>query len=118
MVLLVRTLVSNNLSIGKTIILLAFESTTTLLVFANTSSIVSRYKRSLVTEDKQRLINEAQTYANGILPKSRGRAARILEEARGYKSKVISKSEGEASRFKKILTEYNISNTAILFDLL
>jgi membrane protease subunit HflK len=44
------------------------------------------------------LINEAQTYANGILPKSRGRAARILEEARGYKSKVISKSEGEASQ--------------------
>ncbi len=57
-------------------------------------------------EDKQRLINEAQTYANDILPKSRGRAARILEEARGYKSKVVSKSEGEAARFKKILTEY------------
>ncbi len=57
-------------------------------------------------EDKQRLINEAQTYANDILPKSRGRAARMLEEARGYKSKVVSKSEGEAARFKKILTEY------------
>ncbi len=57
-------------------------------------------------EDKQRLINEAQTYANDILPKSRGRAARLLEEAKAYKSKVVSKSEGEASRFSQILAEY------------
>lgn len=57
-------------------------------------------------EDKQRLINEAQTYANDILPKSRGKAARMLEESKAYKSKVVSKSEGEASRFKQILTEY------------
>ncbi|CAB5497754.1 FtsH protease activity modulator HflK [Bathymodiolus thermophilus thioautotrophic gill symbiont] len=57
-------------------------------------------------EDKQRLINEAQTYANDILPKSRGKAARILEESKAYKSKVVSKSEGEASRFKQILAEY------------
>ncbi len=57
-------------------------------------------------EDKQRLINEAQTYANDILPKSRGKAVRMLEESKAYKSEVISKSEGEASRFKQILTEY------------
>jgi membrane protease subunit HflK len=57
-------------------------------------------------EDKQRLINEAQTYANDILPKSRGKAARMLEEAKAYKSQVISKSEGEASRFTQILEEY------------
>ena len=57
-------------------------------------------------EDKQRLINEAQTYANDILPKSRGKAARMLEEAKAYKSQVISKSEGEASRFNQILAEY------------
>lgn len=57
-------------------------------------------------EDKQRLINEAQTYANDILPKSRGKAARMLEEAKAYKSQVISKSEGEASRFNQILSEY------------
>ncbi len=57
-------------------------------------------------EDKQRLINEAQTYANDILPKSRGLAARLLEESKAYKSEVTSKSEGEASRFKQILAEY------------
>ncbi len=57
-------------------------------------------------EDKQRLINEAQTYANDILPKSRGKAARMLEEAKAYKSEVTSKSEGEAARFEQILSEY------------
>ncbi|MBT4923616.1 MAG: FtsH protease activity modulator HflK [Candidatus Thioglobus sp.] len=57
-------------------------------------------------EDKQRLINEAQTYANDILPKSRGKAARMLEESKAYKSEVVSKSEGESSRFKQILMEF------------
>jgi membrane protease subunit HflK len=57
-------------------------------------------------EDKQRLINEAQTYSNDILPKSRGLAARLLEESRAYRSEVVSKSEGESSRFKQILAEY------------
>ena len=57
-------------------------------------------------EDKQRLINEAQTYANDILPKARGKAARMLEESKAYKSEVTSKSEGEAARFSQILAEY------------
>jgi membrane protease subunit HflK len=57
-------------------------------------------------EDKERLINEAQTYVNGILPKALGTAARMIEEAKAYKSEVSSKSEGEASRFKQILAEY------------
>ena len=57
-------------------------------------------------EDKQRLINEAQTYANDILPKSRGKAARMLEESKAYRSRVVAKSEGESSRFSQILTEY------------
>ncbi len=57
-------------------------------------------------EDKQRLINEAQTYSNDILPRARGKAARMLEEAKAYKSEVVSKSVGEAQRFKQILTEY------------
>ncbi|WP_428087068.1 FtsH protease activity modulator HflK [Candidatus Thioglobus sp.] len=57
-------------------------------------------------EDKQRIINEAQTYSNGILPKARGLAARMLEESRAYKSEVVSKSEGESARFSQILAEY------------
>ncbi len=57
-------------------------------------------------EDKERLINEAQTYANGILPQARGEAARMLEEARAYQAQIVAKAEGETDRFKKILTEY------------
>lgn len=57
-------------------------------------------------EDEVRLINEAEAYANDILPRARGRAARIVQEAEAYKASVIARSEGEASRFSQILTEY------------
>lgn len=57
-------------------------------------------------EDKQRLINEAQAYANDIVPKARGAAARMLQEAEGYKEQVIAQAEGETNRFSKMLGEY------------
>jgi membrane protease subunit HflK len=58
-------------------------------------------------EDEERLKNEAEAYANDIIPKSRGAAARIVQEAEGYKESVISTSQGEASRFLQVLAEYN-----------
>lgn len=57
-------------------------------------------------EDRERLINEAETYSNDILPKSRGRAARQLEEASAYHDRVIAQATGEASRFTSIVKEY------------
>lgn len=57
-------------------------------------------------EDEQRFKNEAEAYANDIIPKARGAAARQLEEANGYKSKVIAEAEGAASRFTQVLKEY------------
>ncbi len=57
-------------------------------------------------EDEQRFKNEAETYANDIIPKARGAAARQLEEANAYKSQVIAEAEGSASRFNQILKEY------------
>lgn len=57
-------------------------------------------------EDKQRLINEAEAYANDIVPKARGAAARILQESEGYKSRIIASAEGDVSRFSQILKEY------------
>jgi membrane protease subunit HflK len=57
-------------------------------------------------EDEQRLKNEAETYANDILPKARGAAARQLEEANGYKARVIASAEGESNRFMKVLEQY------------
>ncbi|HHH35799.1 MAG TPA: FtsH protease activity modulator HflK [Gammaproteobacteria bacterium] len=57
-------------------------------------------------EDEQRLKNEAEAYANDVLPKARGKAARMLEEASAYKAKVVAQAEGEASRFTQLLSEY------------
>ena len=57
-------------------------------------------------EDEERLKNEAEAYANDVIPKSRGAAARIVQEAEGYKESVIATSQGEASRFLQVLEEY------------
>ena len=57
-------------------------------------------------EDEQRAKNEAEAYANGIVPEARGRAQRLLEEANAYREEVVAKSTGEASRFKALLAEY------------
>jgi membrane protease subunit HflK len=57
-------------------------------------------------EDKQRLINEAEAYANDVVPKARGAAARKIQEAEGYKEQVIAQATGEVSRFSQLLSEY------------
>ncbi|MBZ0070414.1 MAG: FtsH protease activity modulator HflK [Thiohalobacteraceae bacterium] len=58
-------------------------------------------------EDEVRQKNEAEAYANDIIPRARGAAARVLEEGDGYKLSVIAKAEGESSRFEQVLTEYS-----------
>jgi modulator of FtsH protease HflK len=58
-------------------------------------------------QDRERQKNEGQAYANDVIPKAKGNAARLLEESEGYKQRVIASSEGEASRFKQVLVEYN-----------
>lgn len=60
-------------------------------------------------EDKDRLVNEAQAYANGIVPEARGNAQRVLEEANAYREEVIARAEGEANRFNQLLSEYSKS---------
>ncbi len=60
-------------------------------------------------EDEERVKNEAQAYANGIVPEARGAAQRQIEEANAYKEQVIANAEGEASRFSKLLAEYRKS---------
>jgi membrane protease subunit HflK len=57
-------------------------------------------------EDEERVKNEAQAYANGIVPEARGGAQRVLEEALAYQEQVIANAEGEAERFTKLLAEY------------
>ena len=57
-------------------------------------------------EDEQRLKNEAEAYANEIIPKARGNAARRLQEAAAYREQVVAEAQGEASRFEQLLVAY------------
>ena len=56
--------------------------------------------------DQARVINEAEAYANDIIPRARGKAARQMAEANAYKEQVIAEATGEASRFSQVLAEY------------
>ncbi len=56
--------------------------------------------------DKARMKNEAEAYANDIVPKARGAAFRIVQEAEAYKSEILSKAQGETSRFLQVMNEY------------
>ncbi len=56
--------------------------------------------------DKERAQNEAEAYANDVIPRARGEAAKIVQEAEGYKKEVVAQAEGEASRFIAIYNEY------------
>jgi len=56
--------------------------------------------------DMVRSKNEAEAYANDVIPRARGDAAKILQEAEAYKKQVVAAAEGEASRFLAIYTEY------------
>ena len=57
-------------------------------------------------QDRERFKNEGQAYANDVVPKARGVAARLIEEANGYRQSVISTAQGDASRFRQVLGEY------------
>jgi len=56
--------------------------------------------------DMERSKNEAEAYANDVIPRARGEAAKIMQAAEAYKQKVVAAAEGEASRFVSIYTEY------------
>ncbi len=57
-------------------------------------------------QDRQRLINEGEAYANKVIPSARGKASRLIAESEGYKLKIESEAKGNASRFEQILTQY------------
>ncbi|WP_313514913.1 FtsH protease activity modulator HflK [Pseudomonas sp.] len=57
-------------------------------------------------EDEQREKNQAEAYANGVIPEARGQAQRLLEEANGYRDEVVARAQGEAQRFTKLVAEY------------
>ena len=56
--------------------------------------------------DQERLQNEAQAYANRVVPEARGQVERIKQASEAYKEQTIAEAEGQADRFTKIFSEY------------
>jgi len=56
--------------------------------------------------DLERVQNEAQTYANRVIPEARGRAARIIQDAQAYRAQVVANAKGQTSRFLQVYAQY------------
>ncbi|MGH8069329.1 MAG: FtsH protease activity modulator HflK [Candidatus Entotheonellia bacterium] len=57
-------------------------------------------------EEKNKLINDAQGYANSVIPQARGEAQKRLREAEGYQADVVNRARGEAQRFTDVVAQY------------
>jgi membrane protease subunit HflK len=57
-------------------------------------------------QERERAKNEAQAYANDVIPRAVGSASRLTQEAEGYKSRIVAQAQGDAQRFKSVLAEY------------
>jgi membrane protease subunit HflK len=57
-------------------------------------------------QERERAKNEAQAYANDVVPRAVGSASRLKEESDAYKARIVAQAQGDAQRFKSVLTEY------------
>ncbi|HQQ69996.1 MAG TPA: FtsH protease activity modulator HflK [Alicycliphilus sp.] len=57
-------------------------------------------------QERERAKNEAQAYANDVVPRAVGTASRLAEEAAGYKARIVAQAQGDAQRFSSVLAEY------------
>ncbi len=57
-------------------------------------------------QERERAKNEAQAYANDVIPRATGAASRLAQEADGYKSRIVAQAQGDGDRFKLLLAEY------------
>jgi len=64
--------------------------------------------------DRERFRNEAEAYANSIIPEARGNANRMIQEAEAYKEQVVNRAEGEAARFLSVYKEYALAKDVTL----
>ena len=57
-------------------------------------------------QERERAKNDAEAYANDVVPRAVGAASRLKQEADGYKSRIVAQAQGDAQRFKSLVTEY------------
>ncbi len=71
------------------------------------ASVISAFRDvTAAQQDRDRLKNEAEGYANKVVPEARGQAARILQEAEAYREQTVAEARGQAARFDKIYEQY------------
>lgn len=73
-------------------------------------------------QDKEKLRNEGRAYANDVVPKAKGLAAKLVKEAEGYKLSVVANAQGDASRFNQVVAEYGkgpkVMRDRLYFDMM
>ncbi|ART52431.1 HflK protein [Acidovorax carolinensis] len=57
-------------------------------------------------QERERAKNEAEAYANDVIPRAVGSASRLKEEAAAYKARIVAQAQGDAQRFSSVLAEY------------
>ena len=73
------------------------------------SQVISAYRDvTAAQQDQQRAVNDAETYANSVVPEAEGRASRILAEANAYKQQTILDATGQTSRYSQIYAQYKM----------
>src|SRR5262249_51109106 len=71
------------------------------------SQVISAFRDvQAARTDLERVQNEAQTYANRVVPEARGAAAKIMQDAEAYREQKIAEAKGQAARFSQIYDEY------------
>jgi membrane protease subunit HflK len=85
-------------------------SSVQLQKIAPPGEVISAFREVQVAQaDRIRLTNEAQAYANRIVPEARGRAAQTLQAAEGYKAATVAEAQGQASRFEQVTAAYKVA---------
>ena len=57
-------------------------------------------------QERERTKNQAEAYANDVVPRAKGTASRLMEEASAYKERIVAQAQGDAQRFSSVYTEY------------
>ncbi len=80
---------------------------TQLLSVGPPQQVIASYRDvTAAQQDKQRQVNDAEAYANRVVPEARGAAASILQQADGYREQTVQEARGQASRFDQIYAQY------------
>jgi modulator of FtsH protease HflK len=69
--------------------------------------VIGAFKDVIASQqDQNRLVNEAEAYANKVVPEARGKAAAIVQAAEGYRLQTVAEATGQVSRFNQVYEQY------------